>query len=175
MVLLLAMSAPLFVLGFLANRESGFYWLSREPMEESRAVIVTVRDSLSILCTSERKYTHESRLKYFDWGKFALFSSIYDDQALFNECSGELLCRKTVFICPRWFPFVPAGLLACWPLFCTGRGLIRLCRRRQHNHCRRCNYDLTGNISGTCPECGKPVRACPTPLGSHGFDSSGQV
>ena len=24
--------------------------------------------------------------------------------------------------------------------------------------CRRCDYDLTGNISGVCPECGTPIR-----------------
>ncbi|UCG17088.1 MAG: hypothetical protein JSV19_03465 [Phycisphaerales bacterium] len=23
--------------------------------------------------------------------------------------------------------------------------------------CRRCGYDLTGNVSGVCPECGEPV------------------
>ena len=26
-------------------------------------------------------------------------------------------------------------------------------------HCRTCGYDLTGNTSGTCPECGREVRA----------------
>lgn len=25
------------------------------------------------------------------------------------------------------------------------------------NHCQQCDYDLTGNISGVCPECGKTV------------------
>jgi hypothetical protein len=25
-------------------------------------------------------------------------------------------------------------------------------------HCRKCDYDLTGNRSGTCPECGTPFR-----------------
>ena len=25
--------------------------------------------------------------------------------------------------------------------------------------CRRCGYDLTGNVSGTCPECGQPSAA----------------
>ena len=24
--------------------------------------------------------------------------------------------------------------------------------------CVKCSYNLTGNLSGTCPECGKPVR-----------------
>lgn len=26
-------------------------------------------------------------------------------------------------------------------------------------HCRNCGYDLTGNISGRCPECGEPTPA----------------
>ena len=38
-------------------------------------------------------------------------------------------------------------------------------RRRQfersagHQHCTLCRYDLTGNISGVCPECGSPAAA----------------
>lgn len=24
-------------------------------------------------------------------------------------------------------------------------------------HCRKCGYNLTGNRSGTCPECGEPI------------------
>lgn len=24
-------------------------------------------------------------------------------------------------------------------------------------HCRKCGYDLTGNVSGRCPECGKAI------------------
>jgi len=27
-------------------------------------------------------------------------------------------------------------------------------RRPQPGHCRQCGYNLTGNVSGTCPECG---------------------
>jgi predicted amidophosphoribosyltransferase len=26
-------------------------------------------------------------------------------------------------------------------------------------HCRKCGYNLTGNISGVCPECGEPSRS----------------
>jgi uncharacterized paraquat-inducible protein A len=33
-------------------------------------------------------------------------------------------------------------------------------RRVQDNgeRCAHCDYDLTGNVSGTCPECGRAVR-----------------
>ena len=52
---------------------------------------------------------------------------------------------------PLWIPFVlitiPTALL--W----------RLDRLRLPGHCPKCNYDLTGNTSGLCPECGRPVRA----------------
>jgi len=24
-------------------------------------------------------------------------------------------------------------------------------------NCKKCNYDLTGNVSGICPECGTPI------------------
>lgn len=27
-------------------------------------------------------------------------------------------------------------------------------------HCRGCGYDLTGNVSGRCPECGQQVGRC---------------
>jgi hypothetical protein len=31
--------------------------------------------------------------------------------------------------------------------------------RRKEGHCPRCAYDLTGNTSGICPECGRPVSS----------------
>ena len=30
-------------------------------------------------------------------------------------------------------------------------------RRLQGGQCLRCGYDLTGNVSGVCPECGSPA------------------
>lgn len=31
-------------------------------------------------------------------------------------------------------------------------------RRPQFPACRYCGYNLTGNTSGRCPECGQPIR-----------------
>ena len=40
-------------------------------------------------------------------------------------------------------------------LLATGRTLAY--RRRVAGSCASCGYNLSGNISGTCPECGSPV------------------
>ncbi len=51
---------------------------------------------------------------------------------------------------PPWIPLttfaLPIGLMM-W--------LDR--RRRLPDHCKKCGYNLTGNVSGICPECGKPT------------------
>jgi hypothetical protein len=53
---------------------------------------------------------------------------------------------------PLWTPFlltfVPTALLA-----------RRVRRRKPPGHCQQCGYNLTGNVSGRCPECGTP---CPS-------------
>jgi hypothetical protein len=41
---------------------------------------------------------------------------------------------------------------ACLP---AARAVVRWGKRRRTGMCVRCGYDLTGNISGTCPECGQ--------------------
>lgn len=45
------------------------------------------------------------------------------------------------------------GLARCWATLRTGA------LREKLGLCRRCGYDLTGNVSGVCPECGADVRA----------------
>ncbi len=60
--------------------------------------------------------------------------------------------RASVIYIPLWLPFlivmIPTALL-WWRD-----------RRLPPGHCQRCGYNLTGNVSGRCPECGDPVRGC---------------
>ena len=53
---------------------------------------------------------------------------------------------------PLWLPFglafVPATIL-----------VIRYRRRTVEGHCQKCDYDLTGNESGRCPECGTKIES----------------
>ena len=49
--------------------------------------------------------------------------------------------------------------LAAWVLRVRDREKAsRLDRRRfPAGHCQKCGYDLTGSVSGRCPECGEPT------------------
>ena len=50
--------------------------------------------------------------------------------------------------------YVPIALFAAYPLFALIRGPWRRWRRPREGYCTHCGYNLTGNVSGTCPECG---------------------
>ena len=51
-----------------------------------------------------------------------------------------------IWVIPLWIPLAIASI----PMF-----IIRdRSRRIPPGHCKTCRYDLTGNISGVCPECG---------------------
>ena len=59
---------------------------------------------------------------------------------------------------------VVAGFVALVPplvvVAVTFRLLSGYCRRPVADHetrCRKCGYDLTGNVSGVCPECGERI------------------
>ena len=50
-----------------------------------------------------------------------------------------------------------AMLSGAYPAVAFVRGPLRRRRRRRRGLCVRCAYDLTGNKSGVCPECGQAV------------------
>jgi len=63
----------------------------------------------------------------------------------------EVADRVVLWI-PLWIPFLII-LLPTALLFWRDR------RRIPPGHCQKCGYDLTGNVSGVCPECGEKVIA----------------
>lgn len=56
-------------------------------------------------------------------------------------------------------------VFSAWPIIAFIRGPYR--RAAQHRKmlglCVRCSYNLTGNLSGVCPECGTPIKYPGTP------------
>ena len=55
---------------------------------------------------------------------------------------------------PMWALFV---VFTAYPASALVRGFVRGWRRRKLGLCLKCGYDLTGNVSGVCPECGTEV------------------
>ncbi len=67
--------------------------------------------------------------------------------------SGMLM---NVLCIPLWAPFV---LFLLYPvLFFLFHGPLVRRRRRKRGLCIHCAYNLTGNVSGICPECG--IKIC---------------
>ncbi len=58
--------------------------------------------------------------------------------------------RHSALCIPLWMPLLPLAI-------CTGILWYRD-RRPPRGHCQRCGYDLAGNESGVCPECGEVVK-----------------
>lgn len=56
-----------------------------------------------------------------------------------------------ILVIPLWIPFVT---FAAYPTYAFVQSPSRRYRRRKRGLCIGCGYDLTGNVSGTCPECG---------------------
>ena len=62
---------------------------------------------------------------------------------------------KVVFF-PLWAPCL---LFAAYPMIALIRSPARRRqRRRGRGLCIECGYDLTGNMSGVCPECGTKIE-----------------
>ena len=56
----------------------------------------------------------------------------------------------------NWSLFVPFWCILI-PLAVPTAGLWYLDRKPPPGCCPNCGYDLTGNVSGICPECGVPI------------------
>ena len=89
------------------------------------------------------------------------FSSVYMGHAYVvhepgTDVLGFALSRDPVggqpeIVIPLWaFPLAFAIAPGIW-------GVLAYRRFRPKGHCAACSYDLTGNTSGVCPECGTPV------------------
>jgi hypothetical protein len=65
---------------------------------------------------------------------------------------GTRSVRQRLLVVPAWQASAALGAV---PHALGARRLARFIRRRPGpGHCPSCGYDLTGNVSGVCPECG---------------------
>lgn len=62
----------------------------------------------------------------------------------------------------------PTHILVVFPIaygavITAGAWFAALAKRLPRHPCLRCGYDLQGNLSGICPECGAPIGTTRTP------------
>jgi hypothetical protein len=90
----------------------------------------------------------------------------YEHGTMFGTLSRPGTGGPPVHFAPRSMRFLSVhwvwltALTSVLPLLCVPRLLRRAVanRRRRAGLCVACSYDLTGNVSGVCPECGTKVE-----------------
>jgi hypothetical protein len=115
---------------------------------------VVVLAALVVSYVSPRTITLGPRCLWLDHGKYWAGTLAWERFEI-SRPSGD---TPPQFI---WYP--DAADKPIWPVAtaagAVGGGLIYLSRRRVRaaGCCSSCGYNLTGNVSGVCPECGTAV------------------
>jgi hypothetical protein len=97
---------------------------------------------------------------FFPFGCLAailLLPSFLDDHRVgYSLSSGHTTVAQYTM---DWIAFALASGLAAWVAaqFRLQIGRRHEIRRLRGPRCQHCHYDLTGNVSGVCPECGTTV------------------
>jgi hypothetical protein len=89
------------------------------------------------------RHWHFAQFRWYSQGKFAIDG--------LHPCI--IPSRKEVGV-PFWFLALCFGAL---PAACVNRS-VRRRRDRAAGRCVVCHYNLTGNVSGVCPECGTVIK-----------------
>ena len=112
---------------------------------------------------------------WFVWGKL----SVAPDGLFSNILFGAIVLGSIGFVGGFFGPIILTphanqgpllGIFITGPLGCVLGGiaglvfsLVRPKHKSKPGSCRTCDYDLTGNRTGVCPECGAPTGASVTP------------
>lgn len=86
------------------------------------------------------------RARRVDWGVFSLASV--------DLPGSQMAYRLRMVSVSLWLLFAVSAL---YPAIVFIRGPLRRRWRRKRGRCAQCGYDLTGNVSGVCSECGQAI------------------
>ena len=101
------------------------------------------RQGWHVMSCTTQGYLHPCDCTFAEWLSHQGLQGLQGGK-LFTVASGV----------PCGFPFV---LFSAYPIFAFIRGPVRRWRRRRKGLCLKCGYDLTGNETGVCSECGTEV------------------
>ncbi len=128
----------------VVNKQYAWCWAS----PDTRFILLTEEELIGVVWLEPggRVYAHpgwNSRSYYREWRYMEWLPVIGTEQ------------QRWIFAIPLWLVLL-AGAVPTIVLWYRDR-------RPSPGHCKSCNYNLTANTSGTCPECGQPLpRTAPT-------------
>jgi len=127
-----------------------------------------MRSSWSLIASLRWSPTYDGRSLYLSFDSGALYFSLRPHTAPtgFSLAASRATPRLLFNAFPTYGPRSSHPIWRGWISLAPVLGLLLLlvmslwwCERRPvpPNHCRRCGYNLTGNETGRCPECGDPA------------------
>lgn len=127
------------------------YGIAIEYMRPSWHVVVTKG---YVVFREHNGWGPDGRVRPLGWQTYAPFDSFLSPNPDYTADVHNLWIARR-YKTTSWF----ATIVSLWLPFLIGAPvtihLWRRDRRPRKGHCRECGYDLTGNESGVCPECGQ--------------------
>ncbi|MCC6359748.1 MAG: hypothetical protein IT450_13465 [Phycisphaerales bacterium] len=122
--------------------------------EGGNAIFVLEGGTLEISWADTANYfgLGESRVRFFHYDRSLSVAAGEFLRAFATLPDLQATSKLRTLTIPLWLPLLMIGIptASCW----------RRLRRPAPGCCKKCGYDLTGNVSGTCPECGTPLPFC---------------
>jgi hypothetical protein len=155
--------------GLVADLDQRLLLLSQGGREQDLTARQRLTDLSTYLMLARTLY--EEQVKQFVLLRDRYFAPNILNVAASNSVFGFFISMsikpapEVVVRFPLWLPVI---LFAFLPIRAFIRGPIarrRLRRRRDLGQCIGCGYDLTGNVSGVCPECGAAIPKPDAPPG----------
>lgn len=115
-------------------------------------VDVVAADDRNMLTVDETKQWHQ----LIEENPRRSTLGFYRHNIVVSALYGQPYIRHRRIDIPLWAPFVACS---AYPLVAFVRGRARRRRQRRRGLCKECQYDLTGNVSGVCPECATPIAS----------------
>lgn len=133
------------VLGIVACQFYGVYYF------DGTHVVIVVNSTISVhlwACPYTRQFCTDTKVLRVEEGRpDSLREALGLIRPFFEGANGP--DDEWFLILPLWTILIATTV---YPLY----WILRY-RRTRPGQCHYCGYNLTGNISGICPECGKPV------------------